>query len=415
MESCRSPGHPASGGITVLGVADVSSIIAELLDDARLDRIWVRGEVTNYRNHSSGHRYFSLSEQSAFGASVINCAMWRTSARSLDFTPGNGMDVIVHGSVEVYEPHGKYQLIVREMYRAGTGEKHLLVEEWKRQLAQEGLFAPERKRPLPKFPTCIGVVTSPTGAALQDIVNVIGRRYPVEILVSPTAVQGEEAHIEIARAIQKIDGRVDLIIVGRGGGSFEDLFAFNHPDVVRAIAACTTPVISAVGHDTDVSLSDFAADLCAPTPSAAAERAVPDRSDLLRDLREQAGRIHALMARRLADARRDLGDLAGRMQPRRLLRRLDERMAHLADLEEQMRRGADAYFLQRRLHLAEVAARLEGKNPIALMERGYCVAQKDRRVVRSMREIAPRDRITLYMKDGRSNVVVEDVVYDGDV
>ncbi|CVK31583.1 exodeoxyribonuclease VII large subunit [Methanoculleus bourgensis] len=275
----RGPsGSPDLFGTPILGVSEVSGLICDLLDDMRLHQIWVRGEVTNYKDHASGHRYFSLSEQNGRSSALINCVMWRTYASGLEFTPKNGMDVLAWGTVEVYEPHGRYQLIVREMLPAGRGERHLMVERWKRELDAEGLFSPERRRPLPAFPHRVGVVTSPTGAALKDILSVISRRYPAaEVVLSPTAVQGEGAHTEITEAIQRVDGLVDVIIVGRGGGSFEDLFPFNHPDVVRAVARCRTPVISAVGHEVDTALCDFAADLRAPTPSAAAERAVPDR------------------------------------------------------------------------------------------------------------------------------------------
>ena len=185
------------------------------------------------------------------------------------------MEVIITGSVRVYPPHGAYQIQVKEMTRGGAGEKYLLVERWKKELAAEGWFAIERKRPLPSFPTRVGVVTSETGAVIHDIRTVIARRYPVEIVISPTAVQGEDAHREIARAIERVAGRVDVVIVARGGGSFEDLFPFNHPDVVRAIAACPVPVVSAVGHEVDVTLADLAADMRAPTPSAAAELVGP--------------------------------------------------------------------------------------------------------------------------------------------
>ncbi|MDD3933859.1 MAG: exodeoxyribonuclease VII large subunit, partial [Methanoculleus sp.] len=281
MMFCGPSAGPDRFGTPILRVSEVSGLICDLLDDARLHEIWVRGEVTNYKDHTSGHRYFSLGERNGRSSALINCVMWRTYASGLGFTPRDGMDVLAWGTVEVYEPHGRYQLIVRELLPAGPGERHLMVERWKQELDAEGLFAPERRRPLPAFPHRIGVVTSSTGAAMQDILSVISRRYPAEVVLSPTAVQGDGAHMEIAAAIRKIDGLVDVIIVGRGGGSFEDLFPFNHPDVVRAVALCKTPVISAVGHEVDTALCDFAADLRAPTPSAAAERAVPDRVEVL--------------------------------------------------------------------------------------------------------------------------------------
>ncbi len=412
MDCCGNIGRPDMHGTQVLCVSEVSGLICDLLDDPRLRQIWVRGEVTNYKNHGSGHRYFSLSEQNRTGGAVINCVMWRTNARALTFEPENGMDVLVMGSVEVYEPHGKYQLIVREILPAGRGEKHLLIEEWKKELEREGLFSAERKKALPRFPSRIGVVTSATGAALHDIVNVVQRRFPAEIVLSPTAVQGETAHRDIADALRRIDGLVDVIIVGRGGGSFEDLFPFNHPEVVRAVAACRTPVISAVGHEVDVALCDFAADLRAPTPSAAAESAVPDQRDLLTELRTITERMQSQMDRRVTDGRREVDDLRCRMHPGRLSRRINERMQRLAEQEEQLRRAVSVRLQRDRLQLAELRARIESKSHMAILKQGYCIAAKDCRIVRSVREITPGDRLMLRMKGGRSRVIVESVDYD---
>ncbi|WP_235808132.1 exodeoxyribonuclease VII large subunit [Methanoculleus horonobensis] len=406
---------PERFGTPIFGVSEVSGLICDLLDDARLHQIWVRGEVTNYKNHGSGHRYFSLSERSGRNPAVINCVMWRTAAAALAFTPKDGMDVLAWGSVEVYEPHGRYQFIVREMLPAGLGERHLMVERWKQELDAEGLFDPGRKRSLPLFPQRIGVVTSPTGAALADILSIISRRYPAEVLLSPTAVQGDGAHVEIAEAIRRIDGLVDVIIVGRGGGSFEDLFPFNHPDVVRAIAACRTPVISAVGHEVDTALCDFAADLRAPTPSAAAERAVPERREVLRELAGFEERIGALLLHRLAASQSEVEELRERMHPRRLARRINERMQRLAEHEELLRRAATVRVQRERAALAEVRAILEGKSPLAILERGYCIVETGGRVARSAASLEPGGRVTIRMVDGRAVAVVEERTYDEDL
>ena len=405
---------PERFGSPILRVSEVSGLICDLLDDPRLHQIWVRGEVTNYRDHTSGHRYFSLSEQGAGRTAVINCVMWRSVASTLSFTPKDGMDVLAWGSVEVYEPHGRYQFIVREMIPAGAGERHLMVERWKRELEAEGLFDPGRKRPLPVFPRRIGVVTSSSGAALKDILSVISRRYPVEVVVSPTAVQGEGAHTEIAEAIRRVDGLVDVIIVGRGGGSFEDLFPFNHPEVVRAVAACRTPVISAVGHEVDTALCDFAADLRAPTPSAAAERAVPERQEVLRELLGYEERMLSLVQHRLAAAQNDVDDLRERMHPRRLARRVHERMQRLAEMEERLERAAFGRLQRERSVLAELRTRLDAQNPLSVLERGYSIIEADGRVVRSARDLRPGARVALRMKDGRANAVVEEITYDRD-
>ncbi|HQC33833.1 MAG TPA: exodeoxyribonuclease VII large subunit, partial [Methanoculleus sp.] len=292
---------------------------------------------------------------------------------------------------------------------------HLMVERWKRELDAEGLFSSERKRPLPAFPRRVGVVTSRTGAALQDILSVISRRYPVEVVLSPAAVQGEGAHADIAEAIRRIDGLVDVIIVGRGGGSFEDLFPFNHPDVVRAVAACRTPVISAVGHEVDTALCDFAADLPAPTPSAAAERAVPDRVDLLREVAGHRERMRALLSHRIAAAENEVDDLRARMHPRRLERRVHERMQRLVEHADLLRRAALARVQRERAALAEARAELLGRDPLAALDRGYCIVGSGRRVMRSARDLHPGDRVMLLMKDGRCRAVIEEVTYDEDV
>lgn len=406
---------PERFGTPIFGVSEVSGLICDLLDDARLRRIWVRGEVTNYKNHASGHRYFSLSERNGRDSAVINCVMWRTAASTLAFAPKDGMDILAWGSVEVYEPHGRYQLIVREMLPAGLGERHLMVERWKQELDAEGLFDPGRKRSLPLFPQRIGVVTSSTGAAVKDILSVISRRYPAEVVLSPTAVQGEGAHIEIAEAIRRIDGLADVIIVGRGGGSFEDLFPFNHPDVVRAVAACRTPVISAVGHEVDTALCDFAADLRAPTPSAAAERAVPERREVLRELAGCEERMRLLVHNRLAASQSEVEDLRERMRPGRLARRINERMQRLAEHDDLLRRAAVARVQRERSTLAELRANLEGKNPLAILERGYCIIESGGRVVRSAASLEPGERVTIRTMDGRAVAVVEETTYDEDL
>ncbi len=415
MISSGPSAGPDRFGTPIFGVSEVSALICGLLDDARLHGIWVRGEVTNYKDHTSGHRYFSLGERNGRDSALINCVMWRSYASGLNFTPRDGMDVLAWGTVEVYEPHGRYQLIVRELLPAGPGERHLMVERWKQELDAEGLFSPERKRPLPAFPRRVGVVTSPTGAALKDILSVISRRYPAEVVLSPTAVQGEGAHTEIAEAIRRIDGLVDVIIVGRGGGSFEDLFPFNHPDVVRAVARCQTPVISAVGHEVDTALCDFAADLRAPTPSAAAERAVPDRAEVLRELSGNRERMGALLLHRLAAAGSEVEDLRARMHPRRLERRVHERMQRLAEHEDLLRRSALARVQRKRSALAEVRADLLGRNPLAVLDRGYGIVESGGRAVRSARDLRPGDRVVLRMKDGRCRAVIEEITYDEDL
>jgi exodeoxyribonuclease VII large subunit len=416
MDWFSTPEESTGGNAAPLLVSELSAIIEELLDDPRLLDIRVRGEVTNYKHHSRGHRYFSLSEKGGGStAAVIKCVMWRSDADRLVFTPAEGMEVIVSGSVTVYAPHGAYQLQVKKMEKAGLGEKYLLVEQWKKELSALGLFAADRKRELPAFPARIGVVTSETGAVIHDIRNVVERRYPVEIVVSPTAVQGEEAHLEIARAIRRLDGLVDVIIVARGGGSFEDLFPFNHPDVVKAIAACPVPVVSAIGHEVDVTLTDLAADVRAPTPSAAAELVVPDRNILSLRLQELQIRMDTTLLGRVAWAKEEIGSLRDRLRPQRFLKRLDERKTTTADLSDRLERSLSTRLERERLRLGELRAALVGRSPRAVLARGYCVAEKEGRVVRGAESIRKEDRLKLRFYNGSSEVTVERVDHDGNV
>jgi exodeoxyribonuclease VII large subunit len=394
-------------------VSELSAIIGDLLEDPRLQDIRVRGEVTNYKHHGRGHRYFSLSEKGGGNtAAVIKCVMWRSDADRLAFTPGEGMEVVVSGSVTLYAPHGAYQLQVKKMEKAGLGEKYLLVEQWKKELSALGMFAPERKRELPAFPVRIGVVTSETGAVIHDIRNVVERRYPVAIVISPTAVQGEGACRDIAAAIRRLAGLVDVVIVARGGGSFEDLFEFNHPDVVRAIAACPVPVVSAIGHEVDVTLADLAADVRAPTPSAAAELVVPDRNILSLRLQELRVRMDSSLLGRVAWAKEEICGLRDRLRPQRFLRRLDERKTATADLADRLERGLSTRLERERLLLAGMKNALEGRSPRAVLARGYCVAEKNGRVVRRTGEIRKEDRLNLRFYDGSSEVSVERVDHD---
>jgi len=402
-------------GPAVLGVAEISGIISDALDDERFQDIWIRGEITSYKHHHSGHRYFSLSEQVAGRNYAIKCIMWQSRAQSLDFEPRDGLAVIALGSVQVYEARGDLGFYVQEMLPAGEGEKHLLVERWKRELAAEGLFAEERKRPLPSFPSKVGVVTARTGAVLQDILNVIGRRFPVEIVLSPTAVQGDLAHLEIARAIRILDGRVDVIIVARGGGSFDDLFPFNHPDVVRAIACCRTPVVSAVGHEVDHVLSDLAADRRAPTPSAAAELVVPDQAELAREISGSLDRMRGSLEKKVQAAALLLEDLKLRLQPRRIHRRINENREEVAEYEEDLNRAILTKIERGRSELGRLRALLEGRSPLTILSRGYCIAERDGMVVRSAKNLTSGDRVRLRMSGGGAKARIEEVYHEQEV
>jgi exodeoxyribonuclease VII large subunit len=396
-----------------LRVSELSAIIEGLLDTPLLQDILVRGEVTNYTHHARGHRYFSLSEKGGGNtAAVIKCILWRSDAERLSFTPSEGMEVIVAGSVRLYAPHGSYQLQVKEMRKAGLGEKFLLIEQWKKELAAEGCFATERKRCLPAFPRKVGIVTSETGAVIHDIRTVLQRRYPLEIIISPTAVQGEEAHREIAGAIRRLAGLVDVVIVARGGGSYEDLFPFNHPDVVRAIAVCPVPVVSAIGHEVDVTLSDLAADVRAATPSAAAELVVPDRIVLITRLRELKSQMSTALQARILWARDEISDIRDRLRPQRFCRKIEEREQNIADLSDRLERAFWNRVDRERLLLAEMKTALDSRNPLAVLARGYCIAEKKGAIVRSTGNLVEGEHIKIRFYDGSSQVIVERVDHE---
>ncbi len=375
----RRPAEGAAGGRTYT-VSLLNSIVRELLESA-CPPLWVSGEVTGWKRHSSGHCYFSLRDASA----QVRCVIWRSDAQRLPADPEEGMEVRALGTVTLYEKRGEFQLVVRELEGSGRGGLwRVAFERLHAKLSAEGLLAAERKRPLPAFPRAVGVVTSATGAALQDILHVIERRAPwTRVVVCPARVQGEGAAAEVARAIRLLgrhapDAGVDVLIVGRGGGSKDDLWAFNDEALARAIAACPVPVISAVGHETDVTIADLIADYRAPTPSAAAEAAVPDGRALERRLAD----AHARMERAV----------------RRCARRLREDAARAsAALEDCM---ADL-LRRRRERMEHAAARLEAVSPLAVLGRGYAVPlSAEGRVLRRAADFADGAAFRLRVVDG---------------
>ncbi len=413
MDWFYGPEISVPGKTAPLRVSEVSALIEELLDDSRLQDIWVKGEVTKFTRSSRGHCYFTLSEGKGQNiVAVISCVIWKSDAERLSFAPSDGMEVNVSGSVTAYAPQGRYQFRVKDILQAGIGEKYLLIEQWKKELAAEGCFAGERKRLLPAYPQRVGVVTSETGAVIHDIRTVISRRYPLEIIISPTAVQGEEAHREIAQAIRRLTDSVDVIIVARGGGSFEDLFCFNHPDVVRAIAACPVPVVSAIGHEVDVTLADLAADMRAATPSAAAELVVPDRKILLGHLDELKIQAGGVLLDRIERAKTMISDLRDRLRPLRFVKKVDERKQATADTADRLERAYRTRIGREHLILSEITTALEGRNPLSVLARGFCVAEKDDRLVKSVDLLEQNDRLSIRFYDGRSHVIVERVEHD---
>ena len=387
-------------GMAVHSVSDVNRYLKDLLArEPLLSGLSVRGEISNFKQYPSGHCNFTLKDAN----SALKCVMFRSRAQYLRFLPQNGMQVVAGGTISVYERDGVYQLYVDSLMPEGTGDLALAFEQLKKKLSAEGLFEQSRKQPLPAFPKKIGVVTSPAGAVLRDIYRVSKRRWPsVQLVLYPVQVQGEGAAEQIARGIDFFaeEYAVDVIIAGRGGGSMEDLWAFNEEPVVRAIAACPVPLISAVGHETDFTLADFAADVRAATPSQAAELAVPDRAEVNRQVENLTSQLTRQMRREI-DLRRQRLDhvLQSRVmrQPQSMLaerrQRLDFLLAGLQNTAKQE--------LQNKSHgLKLLLNRLAAINPAAVLGRGYGIVTKQDKLVSSINAVEIDDEIQLSLTDG---------------
>jgi len=398
-----------SGPESPYSVSEITGKIRALLEqEVSFRDLWITGEVSNFSRASSGHIYFTLKDAGAQLAGVI----WRSQARALTYLPRSGDQVVMHGRIGLYEAGGRYQLYADFIQPAGRGTLSQQLERLKARLEAEGFFDPARKRTLPPFPRRIGVVTSPTAAAFRDVLNVLRRRYPqVEVLLSPTLVQGETAPSQIVRALAALNARddVDVILLVRGGGSLEDLWAFNDERVARAVAASQAPVISGVGHETDFSLADFAADARAPTPSAAAELATPERGELRARLKQQQTRLEYALRARLQGLRRHLEQVERALQylsPVTRLREARQRVDELATRSDRaLRRRLD---LERR-GLVGLAARLESLNPHAVLQRGYAIVREREtgQVLTSARQTRPGLALSLQMQDGDVPVEVE--------
>lgn len=374
---------------------------SRLEEDEKLAHIFVAGEISNFTDHyRSGHFYFSLKDEKC----VVKAVMFAQYAKRVRFHPEDGMQVIVRGHVGVYEISGQYQLYVEDMQPNGLGALNLAFEQLKAKLAKEGLFAPERKRAIPRFPHGIGVVTSPTGAAVHDIFTILKRRFPLaEIVFCPVKVQGDGAAEEICAAVKRINrsGRADVMIVGRGGGSMEDLWPFNEEIVARAVASSNIPVISAVGHETDFTICDFAADLRAPTPSAAAELAVPDGQELLAGIEGLRSRLDSAVSLAVQGAEQKLSVLAGSRALQNPLNGIEIRRIGIDGTVERfnasMKQSA-AVFRQR---LAAASGRLSALSPLAVLSRGYAVLYGESgQALPGAAEVRERENILVRMRDG---------------
>ena len=369
--------------MAILSVSQLNRYVGfKLKEDRALQGILVRGEITNFTNHyRSGHLYFTLRD----AESCVKAVMFRSNAQRLRFTPREGMNVIAAATASLYERDGAFQLYVTDLQPDGAGTQALALEQLKKKLTAMGVFDAAAKRPLPAMPQKIGVITSDTGAALQDVKNVIGRRYPIgHLLVYPAQVQGDAAADSVCRAIAAAerDG-CDVLIVGRGGGASETLEAFNTERVVMAIYHCAVPVVSAVGHETDWTLADAAADLRAPTPSAAAELAVPDVRHLMQQVQEQ-----------------ELERLSDRLKMQSPAHRQELAQQELAHLQQRLEKGMALRLEQCREQLAQQAARLEMLSPLKILGRGYALAYHGEELVRSAAQVQPGDRLRLRLAEG---------------
>lgn len=385
----------------IITVSQLNGYIKKLLQqDEHLAQVYVRGELSNCKLHTSGHMYFTLKD----GASAIRGVMFRSAVARLQFRPQDGMKLLVSGRVDVYERDGQYQLYAEYMAADGVGALALAYEQLKRALQEEGLFDQQRKQPIPTWPHLVGVVTAPTGAAVRDILSILRRRCPcTAVQLYPVLVQGQQAAAQIAQALDYFsESQVDTVIVGRGGGSMEDLWAFNEEAVVRAVARCKKPVISAVGHETDVTLCDFAADLRAPTPSAAAELAVPDVRTVLQQIQSRQQAMEKAMQGRVRQRIDQFHHIKQRLSlagPQRMVRDRQERLAQLTD---QLAGAMERIIKDKQSVLQHHMSQLDVLSPLSVLERGYAVLQDAQgHSITQVKQVQPGQKLMAQLAQGR--------------
>lgn len=393
-----------------LTVTQVNTYIKALLDEIpHIKNIYIIGEISNFKHYyNSGHMYFTLKDEK----SQLKAVMFSSDNYSLKFQPENGMKVICFGQIGVYERDGVYQLYCRDMQPQGVGSLTIAFEQLKEKLEAEGLFREDNKKRIPKYPKKIGVVTSKMGAAVEDIKNVISRRYPLcDIIIVPTVVQGDAASGDIVKSINFLDsmGDIDTIIVGRGGGSLEDLWAFNTEEVARAVYECNTPIISAVGHETDYTICDFVSDLRAPTPSAAAELAVPDINELILKLNNLYGGIEQAMDYRLLNLEAKLKALEQSACLNSKAGFYDNAIKTFNDYLDKLNSSFQNVLNRKQSDLSVVAGRLDALSPLNVLARGYSIATKNNKVVKSTDDICVNDDLKITFKNGNANVKVFEV------
>ena len=434
----------------IFTVSEITSHIKNILETA-ITPLWIKGEISNYKKHSSGHMYFTLKDE----GSSLPCVFFRQFNHYLRFEPENGMEVMCYGQIKVYERSGQYQLYVNQMRPIGIGELEIAFRNLQEKLEEEGLFDEFHKKMIPEYPSRIGIVTSPTGAAIQDMKNVLSRRFPVAILLYPARVQGEGAAKEIAEGIREFNKRknADVIVIGRGGGSIEDLWPFNEEIVAREIFASKIPIISAVGHETDFTIADFVADLRAPTPSAAAELVVPERTTLMSILESYSDRMQNLLNNRVREQSTQCRELTYRLERRHpenilmnysqqlddLQIRLRDSLNYLVDIRfdlEEMKikflhslkntcidknsKSINDFNSQMRYLMSEnytkahdkfinLSARLEELNPLKILKSGYTLTKKGERILNTIKNVAVDDRLEIHFYDGTCKSSVTEV------
>ena len=396
----------------ILTVGKLTDYIKQRLEnDLQLINIWVKGEISNFTRHNSGHLYFTLKDE----ISQISCAMFRSSASSLKFEPEHGMKVLVLSSLSVYKLSGKYQLIVSEMHPDGLGALHQKYLQLKEKLEKEGLFSKEHKKNIPKFPKTIGIITSPTGAAIKDLIRNLTRRFPnINIKIAPTIVQGVDAASSIIKSVELLNkiSDIDVIIIGRGGGSLEDLWCFNEEIVARAIFKSKIPTISAVGHETDFTISDFVADCRAPTPSTAAEIAVPDKNELLKEIKHLRERLLQKTERSMESKKQCLVSLLDRPIFKRPFDFINQYLQQIDDLMSKSRRAIQNFLELRKKGLEILTAKLDTINPKAVLKRGYSIALKKGKIIKNASDVKIDDMIEIMFQKGEIKSQVKEVKND---
>ena len=392
----------------VYTVEQVNKYIKNMFaEDFLLRNVCIKGEVSNCKYHTSGHIYFTLKDASG----TISAVMFAGYRRGLKFQMKEGDKVMVTGSVEIYEAAGKYQIYAREIELDGAGNLYLQFEALKKELEEMGMFAPEYKKPIPKFVKTVGIVTAPTGAAIQDIRNIAGRRNPyVQLILYPALVQGDGAKESIVQGIRALENLgVDVIIVGRGGGSIEDLWAFNEECVARAIFDCSIPIISAVGHEVDWTIADFVSDMRAPTPSAAAELAIYDYASTKQNLWERKLRLERSMKRSIAMARQQIEHQKTKLRFLSPQNRLNEKRRRLLDLEEKIADKMTNTWTKKKHKLMLLANTLDGLSPIKKISSGYAYVEANGKSIKTIQQVNVSDEILIHVSDGKMKAVVAEV------